>query len=463
MRAAAAVIVATLLAAPAAFAQTPPPPVLKVAIVVRGDGPPLLDPGGQTSAESVDALTATRSALLRLATLKTPFAVSANPVWIDELLATGQTAVYASLLTAAAHHPVLAEPYDHVVLSGMSDADAIGRELDRGRAAVRDSLETAPVPVLDPPDLALSDAALAAARAGALAAALAPAALTGPRPVSGGGVTLIPADVMPDTAPAAALIDRYGTQGEIAVVARPDERLLPAIADLSADARIALVNVTDLGGPAPPARVRFPSPPSLPRTYIEALTRAGQAVAAFGSYTLAGNQTAKLVRLLLARAASTADWEHDWAAGIERARAVARIADAQQQRVSVADGSVTLTSRRGAVPVTLVNRAGYAVRVRVLVTSPKLIFPDGDARTVTVSPAGTTITFVAEARSTGTFPMDVALTSPNGSVAFVGGHVTVRSTAANILALVLTGSGLAFLLVWSSRDLIRRRLRRPPR
>jgi hypothetical protein len=67
---------------------------------------------------------------------------------------------------------------------------------------------------------------------------------------------------------------------------------------------------------------------------------------------------------------------------------------------------------------------------------------------------------VAVARSTGSFPMDVALESPDASVRFNGGRVVVRSTAANVLALLLTGSGLLFLVAWSSRDVVRRMLRR---
>jgi hypothetical protein len=79
---------------------------------------------------------------------------------------------------------------------------------------------------------------------------------------------------------------------------------------------------------------------------------------------------------------------------------------------------------------------------------------------VTIPPHGDTITFEAEARSTGSFPMTVRLTSPNGRVDFASGKVVVRSTAANVLALVLTLSGALFLVAWSSRDFIRRRIAR---
>ena len=454
--AAVALVASVLLLTARAHAQVPvPAPVLKVALVVRVAGPALLAPGGQPSAAGIASLRAIDDSLRRLSHTGVPFALSASPVWVDELIAADQTATYAALLSVATRHPLLHTPYARAILPREDRAAAVGRELTRGEQATQRSLQTASQPILDPPDLLLSDTVLDAARATGLGAALAPADLVGDHPARVRGVTLIPVAEASGSSPA----DVYGTVGSIAVVAYAGPGLAATVDRLAADKRIHLVNITDLAGRAPPSDVHFDpvSPP--PETYRAAMAHAQAAVDGFDSYTLPGNQTARLLGVLLARAASTADWRADWAGGSARAAAVVDLAHADDALVSASDGSVTLTSRRGAVPVTLENHASYPVRVRVRVTSPKLAFPSGAARVVTISPHGVTITFEAEARSTGSFPMDVSVSSPDASVRFAGGRVIVRSTAANVLALLLTGSGLLFLIAWSSRDMVRRRLR----
>jgi hypothetical protein len=386
-----------------------------------------------------------------------PFAISASPVWVDELLVAEQTHVYAALLALATRHPLLHTPYANASLAQEPDATAVRRELLRGEAAVQQSLQAASQRILFPPGLALTDSVLDATRRAGVDAALAPAPVVGDAPVTDRGVTLVPATDLPGATPAQTLIDGFGTNARIAVVARADGRLVPALAQLAADARIRLVNITDLAVRAPAGTVSFEPPQPPPDPYRRALEGAAAAVEGFASYTLPGNRTAKLLTVLFERAASTVDWQRDWKRGVARAEAVGELSDAERSLISASDGSVTLTSRRGAVPVTLQNRAPYPVRIRVQVTSPKLAFPSGDTKLVTVSPSGTTITFVAEARSTGSFPMNVSLESPDARVHFNGGRVVVRSTAANVLALVLTASGLLFLVGWSSRDVIRRR------
>jgi hypothetical protein len=89
--------------------------------------------------------------------------------------------------------------------------------------------------------------------------------------------------------------------------------------------------------------------------------------------------------------------------------------------------------------------------------SSKLTFPDGAESVVTVDPPGDTTVFAALARSTGTFPVQVRVTSPDRDVVFHSGELTVRSTAANLPALVLTAGGAVFLVGWSARQLRRRR------
>ena len=447
---------------PIAHAQTAPPPAprLQVAVVVRIDSPVLLDAGGAPAPGTSRALAEIDASLRQLARIRAPFALSASPLWLDELLATGQPRVYGTLLSLAARRPLLRVPYTREQLSLRAEPDAIVAELSRGESAIRETLQAASQRILDPPALALSTTVLAAARASGLAAALAPAETIGPEPVRVRDVVLIPTDEVPQIG---SLPDRFGTHGRIAVVLRPSGSLPRILASLAADKRVRLVNIGDVISRPATLSLSLPAAGPPPRAYRDAVARAGAALDGLRSYTVGEHPTIRRLSVLFARAASNADWRMDWDEGTARAQTAADLAEREQSLISASEGTVTLTSRRGVVPVTLTNRAPYPVRLRVSVSSAKLRFPAGATKTVTVSPRGVTITFVAEARSTGSFPMNVAVSSPNGRVRFDGGRVIVRSTAANVLALVLTLSGLLFLVGWSSRDLIRKAIRRRAR
>jgi len=127
--------------------------------------------------------------------------------------------------------------------------------------------------------------------------------------------------------------------------------------------------------------------------------------------------------------------------------------------------SVTLTSRDATVPLTIRSTSPTPLQVRVLVTSPKLDFPDGAAQIVTLDSANTTVTFKVRARASGTFPLDVKVTSPDGTLPIATERLTVRSTAVSGVGFVLSiGAGL-FLAGWwiqhlrSERRLNRRKTR----
>ncbi len=127
--------------------------------------------------------------------------------------------------------------------------------------------------------------------------------------------------------------------------------------------------------------------------------------------------------------------------------------------------SVTLTSRDAQVPLTIRSTSPTPLRVRVLVTSPKLDFPDGPAQVVTLDDVNTTVTFKVKARASGTFPLDVQVTSPDGTLPIATERLTVRSTAVSGVGVVLSiGAGL-FLAGWwihhvrSERRLKRRKTR----
>lgn len=110
--------------------------------------------------------------------------------------------------------------------------------------------------------------------------------------------------------------------------------------------------------------------------------------------------------------------------------------------------SVTLTAQRGAIPLTIVNDSDRPLHVTLRLTSDKLLFPNGDTRELVLPPRSTTERVVVEARTSGSFPMLVEVTSPDGRLAIGSFEMTIRSTAVSGVALTITiGAGL-FLVGW---------------
>ena len=121
---------------------------------------------------------------------------------------------------------------------------------------------------------------------------------------------------------------------------------------------------------------------------------------------------------------------------------------------------VTLTSRRASIPISLLNATGRPLQVRVHLESDQLRFLDGAERFVTLAPQNTTERFRVESRTTGAFPLEITVTSPDGSLKINSSELTIRSTVVSGVGAVLTAGAGLFLLVWWGNDLRRSRHRR---
>jgi uncharacterized protein DUF6049 len=121
---------------------------------------------------------------------------------------------------------------------------------------------------------------------------------------------------------------------------------------------------------------------------------------------------------------------------------------------------VTLTSRRASIPISLLNATGRPLQVRVRLESDQLRFLDGAERFVTLASQNTTERFRVESRTTGAFPLEISVTSPDGSLKINSSELTIRSTVVSGVGAVLTAGAGLFLLVWWGNDLRRSRYRR---
>jgi hypothetical protein len=126
--------------------------------------------------------------------------------------------------------------------------------------------------------------------------------------------------------------------------------------------------------------------------------------------------------------------------------------------------TVTITARRAAIPISFQNTGNETVKVRVRLVSEKLVFPDGADRVLTLPPHNTTARFAVETQVSGTFPLTVSVTSPDGRIVFEQTRFTVRSTVVSGVGLVLMlGAGFFLAGWWANHYRRRRRGRREAR
>lgn len=109
----------------------------------------------------------------------------------------------------------------------------------------------------------------------------------------------------------------------------------------------------------------------------------------------------------------------------------------------------TLGGRVSQIRIGLRNDGPVDVQVRLRLSSPKLIFPDGQPTVLLPANSLTPVEVAVEARSNGRFPVTVQLATPEGGVALSEPIVfTARVNALAGLGQVITGVALLLLATW---------------
>ncbi len=134
-------------------------------------------------------------------------------------------------------------------------------------------------------------------------------------------------------------------------------------------------------------------------------------------------------------------------------RAVSEDIQARTAGVRITDDeTVTLTSREGDIPITLFNETGGPVQVELTFDSDnKLDFPDGATQRLRLAEGPNRVQVPVEARASGSFPLRITATSPDGVLTVGRAQITVRSTAFSGVGLVLSIGALLVLVVWWAR------------
>ena len=138
--------------------------------------------------------------------------------------------------------------------------------------------------------------------------------------------------------------------------------------------------------------------------------------------------------------------------------------DAQLGQVAVeGDQSVTLTARSGRIPITVVSNASYPMAADLVLSSDKLLFPNGQtvwSAPKTIRPHSNVYYVNVQSRASGLFRLDVTLRAPDGTLRLAAGELSVRSTSSSVVGVVLTAGAVAVLAVWWVRTSLRRRAAR---
>ena len=227
--------------------------------------------------------------------------------------------------------------------------------------------------------------------------------------------------------------------------AAPWLRLQPATslaADVSqgpdqSERRLATVTAADLSA-------------GLPRPYLNRVEQSRHDAASFGRAVGSDFPPAagSFARSLLV--AESSDWRPAGARARGRGfiRAVDQGIKSVYRRIQVGTTPVTLTARRGTIPITVANQSNQRVTVILRLTSPKVDLPAASQPFVLEPRRRTTQLLEVGTRATGTFPIRIDVLTPDGRETITGGEIRLISTAFNRVALALTSGAAGVLLLW---------------
>ncbi len=146
------------------------------------------------------------------------------------------------------------------------------------------------------------------------------------------------------------------------------------------------------------------------------------------------------------------------------ATAAGRALDDQLATFGVSgDQSLTLTSRKARIPVTIDSAATFPVSAVLTLSSDKLIFTNGQTRIsqpVDLDHSTNVVYVDVRTRVSGEFKVEVEVRSPTGGLVLTDGVLSVRSTATSVVGVLLTLGAIAVLVGWWVRTGVRRRAAR---
>lgn len=493
-----AALVTHLLVRPNAADESPP---LAVAVVAHLDQPPALRPDGTVQLADADIARANDLVEALAATARVEATLALRPETVEALASSGEPAAAAlldRLRVAAEERSTLALPYVDASPDALVDAGLeaeLDEQLERGRLVLSNTLGVRPTlgTWIAQPDLDLPGLAALRSR-GVRNLVVAPEQL---EPLRSGVLSLslaqrfvIDSDDESEIDAIAldqAVLDRIGTPetpglevsrllAELALLWFEQPGIARAIVvpvDTSTRAEVVqgllsglasgnIFEPVDLDGAFEAAsalrqpgggRVDRALVPDEARSIRASLARevlpARELLSTFRSVIGSDNPLSEVpaAHLLLATASRLSD--ADRSAHLDAAvRAIESVTTAI---TAPTHATITLTARDGTVPLTVRNDTGMPVDVVIHLRSTKLEFPAGATIPLTLTEPTTRLDIAVRARVSGSFPLDVTITSPDGALTLAAVDYSVQSTAISGVGLVLSVGAAIFLLIWWAR------------
>jgi hypothetical protein len=220
---------------------------------------------------------------------------------------------------------------------------------------------------------------------------------------------------------------------------------------LSSVTASTLVDDVSAEVPNPPLPLTAPSLTKFDEAYAGEIQRQSERVEAYGSMVANPDAATELRRELFLATTPGATYNSQvgqpW---------VDSVATTTQRAFDVVTPSVTkvftFTSREGTIPLVMGDPGDTPLRVTIELRSNSFTFPNGPRQTVTIDRPGEVVEFSVLATSSGQNAIQILTLAPNGRPIAAPINITVRSTATNRIALLITlVAGAALLLLYSRR------------
>ena len=107
-----------------------------------------------------------------------------------------------------------------------------------------------------------------------------------------------------------------------------------------------------------------------------------------------------------------------------------------------------MTSNESTIPVTVKNTTNKQITVMIKLKSDKLVFTESDSYKVALNSLNTTIRVPVKTRTSGSFPIEIKMSSVENGVVLASQRATIRSTSFSGVGLGIMVGSFIFLVIW---------------
>jgi hypothetical protein len=262
-------------------------------------------------------------------------------------------------------------------------------------------------------------------------------------------------------------LERPGVERALAIslpenLALPGDLFQPLMTEIATAPWLRLQKASTIARnfpkPDEPAQLTPPVElPEFPDWYVHTLREVRTDIQTYRSILVRPNPLPDQLEttILVAESSSFADEHRAGASFLESVRD-RLLTEFRKVRPDTSPSERTLTSRTGIIPVGVTNQTGYPVKISIRLVSNRLSFLPSNTQPIQLNGDATTILFHVQARTTGRFPVQVQILTPTGVELPAQGQLVVRSTAYNLIALIITIGAALFLLAWWGRRFLPR-------